>query len=76
MPVRLSPIAHLLLISNDQDFIFSFREEERSGEIVAPRIFATSYIVTAPNGHGSNYAITIGIEDWPKEPVDSKRCLA
>ena len=24
---------------NNQDFIFSFREGERSGEIVAPRIF-------------------------------------
>ncbi len=52
---------------NDQDYIFSFREQERSGEIVAPRIFATGYIVTAPNGHGSNYPITIGIEDWPAD---------
>ena len=52
---------------NDQDFIFSFRKKERAGEIVAPRIFAAGYIVTAPNGHGSNYPITIGIEDWPAD---------
>jgi len=50
---------------NNPDFIFSLREKERSGQIVAPRIFATGSIVTCPNGHGGQLAITV--EDWPKD---------
>jgi imidazolonepropionase-like amidohydrolase len=58
-------------IGNDPDYIFSFREKERAGEIVAPRIFASGNLVTAPNGHGEKVAVTV--EDWAidREKIDA-----
>jgi imidazolonepropionase-like amidohydrolase len=50
---------------NDADVIFALREKERSGEIVAPRIFATGAIVTAPGGHGGEGAVTV--EDFARD---------
>lgn len=50
---------------NDADFILGLREKERSGQIVAPRIFATGALVTAPNGHGAQLGVTI--EDFAKD---------
>ncbi len=50
---------------NDADFILGLREKERSGQIVAPRIFATGSLVTAPNGHGAQLGITI--EDFVRD---------
>ena len=50
---------------NNPDFILSLRGKERSGEIVAPRIFATGAIVTAPDGHGAGMAVTV--EDFARD---------
>lgn len=44
---------------NDPDVIFALREQERSGAIVSPRIYATGSIVTAPGGHGAARGVTI-----------------
>jgi len=56
---------------NDPDVIFSLRERERSGEITAPRIFATGSIVTAPGGHGSRRAVTIEEFARDREKLDT-----
>ena len=50
---------------NNPDFIFALRAQERSGEIVAPRIFATGSVVTAPGGHGGRGAVTV--EDFARD---------
>lgn len=50
---------------NMPDYILGLRELERSGEIVAPRIFATGGIVTYPGSHGSSPG-TSYIDDWPE----------
>jgi imidazolonepropionase-like amidohydrolase len=50
---------------NNPDFILSLREDERSGSIVAPRIFATGAIVTYPGSHGSS-DVAVHIDDWPE----------
>ncbi len=50
---------------NDPDVIFSLRARERSGEITAPRIFATGSVVTAPGGHGSGRGVTV--EDFARD---------
>lgn len=50
---------------NNADHIFGLRERERSGSIVAPRIFATGSIVTAPGGHGGAGAVTV--EDFARD---------
>ncbi|MGH8264789.1 MAG: amidohydrolase family protein [Steroidobacterales bacterium] len=49
---------------NVPDFIFGLRDEERSGKILAPRIFAAGGIVTAPGSHGSGNG-SVDIEGWP-----------
>ena len=50
---------------NVPDYIFSLREQERSGRLVSPRIFATGGIVTYPGSHGSGPGATL-IDDWPE----------
>ncbi|MDA5194545.1 amidohydrolase family protein [Govanella unica] len=50
---------------NVPDFIFSLRDDERSGKLIAPRVFATGSLVTAPGSHGSGPAST-DIESWPE----------
>jgi imidazolonepropionase-like amidohydrolase len=50
---------------NDPEVIFSLRDQERAGEIVAPRIFATGAVVTAPGGHGGQGAV--GVEDFARD---------
>jgi imidazolonepropionase-like amidohydrolase len=50
---------------NDPEVIFSLREQERAGAIVAPRIFATGAVVTAPGGHGGQGAV--GVEDLARD---------
>jgi imidazolonepropionase-like amidohydrolase len=50
---------------NNPDFLFALRDKERSGQIVAPRIFAAGALITCPDGHGGQLAVTI--EDWPKD---------
>ena len=50
---------------NDPEEILPLRDRERAGEIVAPRIFATGAVVTAPGGHGGEGAVTI--EDFARE---------
>jgi imidazolonepropionase-like amidohydrolase len=50
---------------NDPEEILPLRDRERAGEIVAPRIFATGAVVTAPGGHGGEGAVTI--EDFARD---------
>lgn len=49
---------------NDPDFIFGLRARERDGSLVAPRIFASGGVVTAPGGHGGGPGGTL-IDSWP-----------
>jgi imidazolonepropionase-like amidohydrolase len=49
---------------NNPDYIFSLRARERAGQIVAPRIFATGGVVTAPGGHGGGAGATL-VDEWP-----------
>ena len=50
---------------NIPDFILALREQERSGAILSPRIFATGGIVTYPGSHGSGPGATL-VDDWPE----------
>ena len=50
---------------NDPDFILTLREQERTGEIESPRIFATGGLVTYPGSHGSSAGATL-VDDWPE----------
>lgn len=50
---------------NDPDVIFALRAKERAGEIVAPRIYATGQVVTAPDGHGAARGVTV--EDFARD---------
>ncbi len=50
---------------NVPDYILGLRADERNGDIVSPRIFATGSIVTYPGSHGSNEFGT-QVDDWPE----------
>lgn len=50
---------------NNPDYILALREDERAGNIVAPRIFATGGIVTQPGSHGTGLGAT-EVESWPE----------
>ncbi len=50
---------------NVPDYILGLRADERSGDLVGPRIFATGSIVTYPGSHGSNEFGT-QVDDWPE----------
>ncbi len=50
---------------NVPDYILGLRADERSGDLVSPRIFATGGIVTYPGSHGSNEFGT-QVDDWPE----------
>ena len=50
---------------NVPDYILGLRADERSGDLVSPRIFATGSIVTYPGSHGSNEFGT-QVDDWPE----------
>ena len=49
---------------NNPDYIFDLRTRERAGQMVAPRIFATGGVVTAPGGHGGGAGATL-VDEWP-----------
>ena len=46
---------------NNPDYIFGLRTRERAGQMVAPRIFATGGVVTAPGG-GAGATL---VDEWP-----------
>jgi imidazolonepropionase-like amidohydrolase len=50
---------------NIPEFIFALRNQERTGKIQSPRIFATGGIVTYPGSHGSGAGATL-VDDWPE----------
>ena len=54
---------------NNAEYIFKLRKEERAGELVAPRIFATGPLVTVPGGHGGGPGMTLSF-------ASDRRCLA
>src|SRR5262245_47452653 len=47
---------------NRPDYIGHFRDAERAGRLVSPRIFATGGTVASPGGHGGPY----NVEAWPQ----------
>jgi hypothetical protein len=49
---------------NNPEFILPLREQERAGEIVAPRIFATGQTLSYPGSAVVGYG-GIGVRDWP-----------
>ncbi len=59
-----SGVTSLYDSGNVPDYILSLREQERSGAITSPRIFATGGIVTYPGSHGSGPGATL-VDDWP-----------
>ena len=50
---------------NNPAFILPLRDDERSGKIASPRIFATGAIVTYPGSHGSS-EFSVNVDDWPE----------
>ena len=50
---------------NVPDYILGLRADERSGELVSPRVFATGAIVTYPGSHGGNEWGTL-VDSWPE----------
>ncbi len=50
---------------NVPDYILSLREDERSGKLMSPRIFAAGGIVTYPGSHGSSSFSTL-VDSWPE----------
>jgi imidazolonepropionase-like amidohydrolase len=50
---------------NVPDYILELRADERSGNLVSPRIFATGGIVTYPGSHGGNEWAT-QVDSWPE----------
>ena len=52
-------------MGNNPDYIFKLREEERSGKLLAPRIFTTGSIVTYPGSHGGGAGAVL-IDRWPE----------
>lgn len=50
---------------NFPDYIFELREAERSGKLLAPRIFATGGLATYPGSHGSGPGST-DLRSWPE----------
>ena len=50
---------------NVPDYILGLRADERNGDLISPRIFATGSIVTYPGSHGSNEFGT-QVDDWPE----------
>ncbi len=50
---------------NSPDFILELRRQERAGEIISPRIFATGGLVTIPGGHGGGRSATL-VDSWPQ----------
>ena len=50
---------------NTPDYILALRDDERSGELISPRIFATGGIVTYPGSHGGNEFATL-VDRWPE----------
>jgi len=50
---------------NTPEYIFTLRNQERTGELVSPRIFAAGGIVTYPGSHGGGPDATL-VDDWPE----------
>ena len=61
-----SGVTTIFDVGNDPDYIFTLRDRERSGDLVAPRILATGGIVTYPGSHGSSAKATL-VDSWPED---------
>ncbi len=59
-----SGVTTLFDAGHEPDFIFPIRDEERSGKIISPRLFATGNVITVPGGYGAGgHAFLVGT-DW------------
>ncbi len=56
---------------NNPDLILEMRRQERAGELVSPRIFATGHALSWPGSWMSSTFHGVGVPDWP----DTKRVL-
>ncbi len=52
---------------NIPEFVFGLRADERAGKLVAPRIFASGGVVTAPGGHGGGRPGATLVDSWPED---------
>ena len=50
--------------SNNADYIFKLRAEERSGDLLSPRIFTTGSAITFPGSWGAGPNSTL-VDSWP-----------
>jgi imidazolonepropionase-like amidohydrolase len=55
---------------NRADHILPLRADERSGKILAPRIFATGNLITYPGSHGDSIAVRISDFEKDKPLLD------
>jgi imidazolonepropionase-like amidohydrolase len=55
---------------NRPDHILPLRADERSGKILAPRIFATGNLITYPGSHGDSVAVRISDFEKDKPLLD------
>lgn len=60
-----SGVTSIFDAGNLPDYIFGLREMERSGKIVAPRVYTTGGIVTYPGSHGSGPGAYL-VDSWPE----------
>ncbi|MEZ5497928.1 MAG: amidohydrolase family protein [Steroidobacteraceae bacterium] len=60
-----SGVTSIFDAGNNPEFIFELRDAERSGRLLAPRIFATGGIATYPGSHGSGPGST-DLRAWPE----------
>ncbi len=60
-----SGVTSLYDAGNVPEYIIGMRNDERLGNLVSPRIFATGGIVTYPGSHGSNDFATL-VDSWPE----------
>jgi imidazolonepropionase-like amidohydrolase len=59
---------------NFPDFIMGLRTRERTGKIVAPRIFASGAMIR-PSGHGAG-PTAVFVDDWPEAKALLERYMA
>ena len=60
---------------NNADYILALREEERSGTLLSPRIFATGNAVSFPGSWGAG-ANAILVDNWPEDMEGMDRNFA
>ncbi len=58
-------VTSLFDAGNDASFIWALRDAERSGRVLAPRVFCAGPFVTCSGGHGSGMADAVEVNELP-----------